>query len=335
MGSADLFGGAKAFAAEATVRVLSGQVMVRHAGADFTAAIDGDVLHEGDTIRTGADGRAVLTYFEGSSVTIEPTTELTIDAASTSSDGGTIVGMSQSFGRTWHVVTKLITGSSRYEVRTPASTASVRGTEFQVDADNDSTTVSTTEGTVVQQVGDPAQPASVSEVRVPAGTTQTQPKNAPPAPSRPAPDPVRRVTVQVGATNTLVVDPVGRANGITTDGQLVVQTPGGQVRRDGDTIVVTLPNLPDGRVAANVAAKDENDTDDVTVNATIEETGKGLDLHERAKSDGHKKKVAGFELARDRAGDTETRPPGDDESKTRPEPKGNTGPPTDAHAAPA
>src|SRR5438874_9451755 len=167
MGSADLFGGVAAFAADTTVSVLSGDVSVRHAGAEFAAATDGDVLHEGDTIRTGADGRAVLTYFEGSSVTIEPTSELTIDAVSTASDGGTVVLMTQTFGRTWHVVTKLITGGSRYEVRTPASTASVRGTEFEVDADNDATTVSTTEGTVVQQVADALRPTDVSEVRVP------------------------------------------------------------------------------------------------------------------------------------------------------------------------
>ena len=320
MGSADLFGGVAAFAADTTVTVLAGDVSVRHVGADFAAAIDGDVLHEGDTIRTGADGRAVLTYFEGSSVTIEPTSELTIDAVSTASDGGTVVLMTQTFGRTWHVVTKLITGGSRYEVRTPASTASVRGTEFEVDADNDATTVNTTEGTVVQQVADALRPTDVSEVRVPAGTTQTQRRNSAPAPTRAAPNPSRKVTVQVAATNTLVVDPLGRANGITTDGKLVVQTPGAQVRRDGDTIVVTLPNLPDGRLATRVDARDAGDTDDVAVSATIEENGKGLDLQERAKSDG-KKKLAGFELARDRSGATETRPLDDSENKTLPEPK--------------
>jgi len=196
----------------------------------------------------------------------------------------------------------------------------VRGTEFEVDADNDATTVSTTEGTVVQQVADALRPTDVSEVRVPAGTTQTQRRNSAPAPTRAAPNPSRKVTVQVAATNTLVVDPLGRANGITTDGKLVVQTPGAQVRRDGETIVVTLPNLPDGRLATRVDAKDADDTADVAVSATIEENGKGLDLLERAKTDG-KKKLAGFELARDRSGATETRPLDDSENKTLPEPK--------------
>lgn len=321
MGGADVFGGATSLAADTTVTVLSGDVLVRHGAGDFVAVNDGDVLHEGDTIRTGGDGRAVLTYFEGSSVTVEPGTELTIDAASAARDGSTVVLMTQTVGRTWHVVTKLITGGSRYEVRTPASTASVRGTEFQVDADSETTTVNTTEGTVVQQVRDAAQSSTVSEVRVPAGTTQTQRRNAAAAPARTVPEPARKVTVQVGATNTLIVDPLGRANGLTRDGTLVVQTPGAQVRRDGDTIVVTLPNLPDGRVAARVESDDDAD---VAVKTTVEEKGKGVDLQDRAKSDGALGKVAGFELLRDRAGETETRALDDSEKPNLPTPKLNT-----------
>ena len=315
MGSADVFGGARALAADTTLTVLAGEVMVRHAGADFAAAIDGDVLRSGDTIRTGGDGRAVLTYFEGSNVTIEPATELTIDATQTTTDGGTVVLMTQTFGRTWHVVTKLITGGSRYEVRTPASTASVRGTEFEVDADTDTTTVNTTEGTVVQQVG--AGTPSSAEVRVPAGMSQTQRRNAPPAPAHPLADAVRKVTVEVGATNTLVVDPLGRANGLTNNGALVVQTPGAQVRRDGDKIVVTLPNLPDGRITTRV---DGDDDGDVPVKATVEEKGKDLEVQDRATGGGNGK-VAGFELARDRNGDTETRALDDAEKVNLPTPK--------------
>src|SRR5204863_107709 len=90
----------------------------------------------------------------GSTVSIEPNTELTIEKASALSDGSTLVLMQQNFGRTWHVVTKLITGNSKYEVKTPASTATVRGTAFQVDSDSERTIVTTTEGTVVDRVAD-------------------------------------------------------------------------------------------------------------------------------------------------------------------------------------
>lgn len=319
-GSAGLFGGSRAFAGGTTLTVIGGDVFVRHGLSDFAAAADGEILNAGDSVRTGADGRAVLTYFEGSTVTVEPGTELGIDTATTVPDGGTVVLMTQTVGRTWHVVTKLITGSSKYEVRTPASTASVRGTEFQVDASNDETTVTTTEGTVVQHVPDPAQPTTTIDVPVTAGTTQTQPRNAPAAPARTAPEPKRKVTVSVGAENTLVVDPLGRANGLTRDGKLVVQTPGAQVRRDGDRIIVTLPELPDGKLATRIDKKDDGDNADVAVSARVEEPGKALDLVDSTAVEGSKK-VAGFEIRRRDDGNTGTRPLDDAEKLDLPNAK--------------
>lgn len=296
-GAAGLLGGSRAFAGGTTITIIGGEVAVRHGASDFVAAADGETLNAGDAIRTGADGRAILTYFEGSTVTVEPNTQLAIDRAAVAPDGGTVVLMTQAAGRTWHVVTKLITGGSKYEVRTPASTASVRGTEFQVDASDDVTTVTTTEGTVVQHVPDPARPNTTVDVPVTAGTTQTQRRDALPAPTKVAPQPDRRVTVTVGAANTLVIDALGRANGLTRDGKLVVQTPGAQVRREGDRIVVTLPELPDGKLTARTDRTDESDLDDVAVTARVEEQGKVLELEDHTKLDGSKK-VAGFEVGR-------------------------------------
>ncbi|MDO8506856.1 MAG: FecR domain-containing protein, partial [Candidatus Limnocylindria bacterium] len=141
LGVTGVVSNAKAFGAATTLTIISGDVNVRHGAVGaFALATDGEILNEGDGVRTGTDGRAVLTHFEGSTVTIEPATELTIENSSTLADGGTVVVMTQSVGRTWHVVTRLITGSSKYEVRTPASTASVRGTAFTVDTDGDTTT---------------------------------------------------------------------------------------------------------------------------------------------------------------------------------------------------
>lgn len=316
-GGAGLFGGSRAFAGGTTLTVIGGDVFVRHAAGDLVAAVDGETLNTGDAIRTGADGRAILTYFEGSTVTVEPGTELRIDTASTVADGGTVVLMTQTVGRTWHVVTKLIAGSSKYEVRTPASTASVRGTEFQVDSSSDATTVTTTEGTVVQHVPDPAQPTTTVDVPVPAGTTQTQPRNAPAAPARAAPDPKRKVTVTVGAGNSIVVDPLGRANGLTKDGKVVVQTPGAQVRRDGDRIVITLPDLPDGKLTTRIDKKDDGDNADLPVTARVEEQGKSLDLVDNTSPEGSNK-VAGFEIRRRDDGNTGTRPLEDSEKQALP-----------------
>ncbi|MDQ2951921.1 MAG: FecR domain-containing protein [Chloroflexota bacterium] len=306
---------AKAYSASTSLTVLSGDVSVRHGVGDFVAARDGDVLSEGDTIRTSPDARAVLTYFEGSTVTIEPSSLLTIDNASTLADGSTVVVMTQSLGRTWHVVTKLVTGFSKYEVKTPASTASVRGTQFQVDADATATTVTTTEGTVLAHVDDPS--GGSVDVPVTAGTAQTQMRHAAPAPAHKAAEPERKVTVTVNATNSIVVDPAGRSNGVTKDGKVVVQTPGAQVRREGNTIVITLPNLPDGRLAAHVEKQSPEDDDDVQVGAKVEDKGDQVDLKDSARSDGIEK-TTGFELKRTN-GKTETRTLDEREKQALPE----------------
>jgi len=203
------FGG-RALAAATTVTIISGDIQVRHgATASFVSATDGEVLVAGDTLRTGGDSRAVLTYFEGSTVSIEPNSELTIEKAAALTDGSTIVLMQQNFGRTWHVVTKLISGSSRYEVRTPSSTASVRGTIFAVDvyvdADGPGATVTTSEGVVVHSAAGPA--GAASAVRVTAGQESTKSASRPAdsvhaaapatlreAPARPASAPHRTKT---------------------------------------------------------------------------------------------------------------------------------------------
>lgn len=250
--------------ASTTLTVLSGAVSVRASGGDFSPAADGALLAVGDTVRTAPDARAVLTYFEGTTVEIEPSSELTIDAASAGTDGSTVLLMTQNIGRTWHVVSHLLTGSSKYEVRTPASTASVRGTQFEVAVTTDSTTVTTSEGRVAT-----SDPAKTSEVIVTPGLTTTTRTGERPTPPVPAPDPERKVTVTVADPNTLIVDPLGRANGFK-DGKLVVQTPGASVRIVDGKLVVTLLNMPDGTLAAHAGKKDAPEPD---VEATVEEHG--------------------------------------------------------------
>jgi hypothetical protein len=266
------FGG-RALAAATTVTIISGDIQVRHgATASFVSATDGEVLAAGDTLRTGDDARAVLTYFEGSTVSIEPNSELTIENASSLSDGSTIVVMRQNFGRTWHVVTKLITGNSKYEVKTPASTASVRGTAFQVDSEGERTIVTTTEGTVVDRVADPDHQGQTVDVPVPAGKTHEQEKNARPAPAAIAPRPERTITVTLDDQSSLVIDAQGRANGIDKNGKKHLETPGAQVTKTDDgKLQIVLPNISDGRLEARVRKADGGEVD---VQTTVEEPGR-------------------------------------------------------------
>jgi hypothetical protein len=255
--------------AAAVLTVISGDVLMRFGGGNFSSAPDGAVLYVGSTVRTSGDARAVITLFEGSTVELEPASDIMIEEASMRG-GSTIVQLAQSLGRSWHVVTHLTTADSRYEVRTPAATASVRGTSFEVAVDNGlggpTTTVTTTEGRVAT-----ADAAASSEVLVSAGQTTTVHLNSAPEPPRSAADAERVVTVSTESESSLVIDPLGRANGIK-DGKVVAQTPGARVLMQDGTIVVTLPNVPEGVFATTVAASGGAPA---TVSTTVTDKGGG------------------------------------------------------------
>lgn len=297
------FGG-RALGAATMVTIISGDIQIRHgATASFVSATDGEVLVAGDTIRTGEGSRAVLTYFEGSTVSIEPNTELTVETASAFTDGSTVVVMQQSFGRTWHVVTKLITGNSKYEVKTPASTASVRGTAFQVESDGERTVVTTTEGTVVDRVADPDHQGQTVEVRVPAGKRHEQKKNARPAPAALAPQPERTLTMTLDDQNSLVIDAQGRANGIDKNGRRHIETPGAQLVKTKDgKLQIVLPDVSDGRLEARVRKAGGGDVD---VETTVEDKGsEPVTVQTRVRADTNGQGRANVELIRTADGKT-------------------------------
>jgi hypothetical protein len=111
---------ADALGSMTTLTVVDGRVLVRHGDAEFTPAREGDLVAAGDTVRTATGASVEITYFEGSSVRLEAESEITLASLNAKSDRDI-------FERTWHVVIELVSGSSRYNVRTPTSTASVRG----------------------------------------------------------------------------------------------------------------------------------------------------------------------------------------------------------------
>jgi hypothetical protein len=300
--------GGRALGAATTVTIISGDVQVRHSATGaFVSATDGEVLTGGDTIRTADGARAVLTYFEGSTVSLEPNSELMIETASSLSDGSTVVVMQQNLGRTWHVVTKLIAGNSKYEVKTPASTASVRGTAFQVDSDGERTVVTTTEGTVVDRVADPDRPGHTVEVPVPAGKTHEQKKNGPPAPATDTPRPERTLTMTLDDQNSLVIDAQGRKNGIDKNGKRHLETPGAQLvtTKDGKLQVV-LPNVSDGRIEALVRSGGGGDVDVLT---TVEDKdGEPVRVETTVKADAGGPGRATVEVTRASDGRTNVKP---------------------------
>ncbi|HEV2250887.1 MAG TPA: FecR domain-containing protein [Candidatus Limnocylindria bacterium] len=257
-----------------TVTVLDGQVLVRHATGPFAPITDGDIVSGGDTVRTAADSHGVLTFFDGTTVELEPDTEVTITTLQASASGDKVVEMTQALGRSWHVVTHLASPSSKYEIRTGASTAAVRGTAFEVAilADGVTKTITTD--------GDVSTSAQGTEVHVLAGQMTTVAQGAPPPPPQPAPEPLATVTITVDLTqNAVVTDANGRAVGVQ-NGLPVRYIPGSKVEVVDGKLVVTIPNAqlgvlstfikPDatplgGTVPADVTVQTEVSVKDVGV----------------------------------------------------------------------
>lgn len=249
--------GTVAFGASTTLTVIGGDVAVRATEDEpFSPAADGALLRAAMTVRTGADGYAVLTYFEGSTVSLEPNTTLVIAALRADPDGSTAISMRQVVGKTWHAVTNLVHPGSRYDVRTPTAVATVRGTRFEVDVGPDArgevaSTIATTEGTVgTAKVPTPTEPRP-PEVLVRPGFQVTVTATAPLPQPVPQPEPERVVSVSVDAPEGLVIDPVGRANGIK-DGTVVVQTPGATVETVDGKVVVRFTKISEGKLATVV-----------------------------------------------------------------------------------
>lgn len=110
---------------------------------------DNDRLSPGTRVRTGELSRALLRLQDGSTVRLGPSTEVTLDQMDRFLFGTRIVRITQWGGETSHKVEPNRKASSLYEVRTPASTVTARGTAFTVQVQADLLTwVDVTEGAV-------------------------------------------------------------------------------------------------------------------------------------------------------------------------------------------
>ncbi len=146
-----LMGPSTALASFTTLSVISGTVEVQDEGtSEFRPAVDGETLEVGDTVRTGPESRALVTFFEGSTLEMEPEAEVTMQRLEGEGEGGFFTQIGQAAGVTWHRVVEFADPGSRYEVETPAGVAAVRGTLFQLEVKADGTTVAdTVKGEVV------------------------------------------------------------------------------------------------------------------------------------------------------------------------------------------
>ena len=110
--------------------------------------VTGDVaLKQGDTIKTGPDGKASVVLFGSSVVRLDSNTEINFAELQAQKDARK-VSIDQKSGRVWSRVIKL-SGVENYQVNTPRSVAAIRGTGFDSRINPDGTVdVSVVDGTV-------------------------------------------------------------------------------------------------------------------------------------------------------------------------------------------
>ncbi|HYV21906.1 MAG TPA: FecR family protein [Candidatus Bathyarchaeia archaeon] len=200
----------------ATLAILNTAIEGARAGLAFAPALDGEVYATGDLVRANVDGRAVLTFFDGSSLSVDPGSQVKVVALNRVSADGIQVTIEQSLGRSWSSVQKLKTPDSRYEIHTPSTVAVVRGTGFltfvqQLASGGTQTTYQVDEGTlqVTANAG--------GTVSVPAGNQVTIAEGAAaPAGATPiAPSPRLEISGSPGL-GFLVVAPTGQSCGTAT-----------------------------------------------------------------------------------------------------------------------
>lgn len=124
---------------------LAGVVVVVRDGEEMVLGVKG-AIDIADTIRTGADGRAEITFTDGSILTVGPDSEVAISFFAPEANESTAL-LDLVSGIVRMTVNKA-TGWGRFEVRTTTAVASVRGTEYLVEALPDKSAVFVAEGRV-------------------------------------------------------------------------------------------------------------------------------------------------------------------------------------------
>ena len=226
----------------AVLAVLNAGVDAQRTGEpEFGPAFDGDVFATGDVVRSDENGRAVLTFFDGSTISVDPSSRVRVVSLVKTSDGGIQLLLEQTAGRTWASVATLVSPSSKFEIKTPSMTATVRGTAFEtiVETVNGQvvTTIRTDEGEVV------AQAVAGGQVSIPAGQQASvqQGQQAPAAAQPQPPTPKLRFSAPAGAGFT-VIDPRGLQCGSSAGAvqrqipKCEVQTGAGQTVTIGEVV---------------------------------------------------------------------------------------------------
>lgn len=179
---------------EAVLTSQRGLVEILPSGADAWMPVSEPMLMQaGDRIRTGAEGSAQLTFFDGSITALRSEAELSIARMTSQRSGGEkVIVLHQWLGEAYNQVQPLIDDDSRFSVETASAVVSVRGTAFtltvepgggtRLDVHEGTVEVRTRETSVLVNGGEQIQVASPQATATPTPAPTPEP-TATPVPS--------------------------------------------------------------------------------------------------------------------------------------------------------
>jgi len=256
IGASSIISPSATLASGCTLTILSGTVEVQSPEIENSQGVTGMTLDVGDRIITSPDSHALLTFFDGSTLKLDPGTDIEIEELESNDDQSVTIIVKQWMGRTWSRVVKMADSGSRYEIETPSACAIVRGTLFTTEVDEDGeTTVATTQGlvSVVGQEEEVFLPPN-QQTQVEVGATPSEPSESP--------SPVSEITITIdGAAVGSVIDPTGASTGCFDNGESFNQIIGSQsiITEDGQQII-TIPQPTDGEYMIALRYIDEGTT---------------------------------------------------------------------------
>ena len=125
----------------ATLTVFLPSTSISRAGASDVTATSGAVVEPGDSVKTDAKGRAQVKLPDGTIVRLANSTDITLNSSHFGKDGNLHdVSILEKVGRTLTTVQHLA-GGATFQVKGNSTTASVRGTEFEVVVNADGSVV--------------------------------------------------------------------------------------------------------------------------------------------------------------------------------------------------
>lgn len=172
--------------ARARLATLHGDVQVTTSGGGSRAAVEGETWEPGTTLRTGAQSTARLEFTDGSQALVRQLSHVRLLQAQRPVLGtgdGNQIQIDLVRGAIENLVRPVSGPGGRFEIRTPAAVAAVRGTRFRVQATDVRTHTEVIEGDVLvrNDGGQTAASAGTGSVAT-KGTSPTAASRLPDAP---------------------------------------------------------------------------------------------------------------------------------------------------------